>query len=216
MALEYKLSYTAEEIDEKLGLVGQNVENIEDINEEIENINASLEGKADKDHTHDYAEIDHTHNYAEVDHTHDNYAEVGHTHDNYAEVNHVHDYAEINHEHDNYANINHEHDYAETDHNHDDKYDELGASNVALGEAKNYTDNAVKAVKDDLLNGAGSAYDTLKELGDLIDDNQDAIEALELVATSKADVDHTHPGLEVVSETEPSDQVVGAYWVKEY
>lgn len=34
------------------------------------------------------------------------------------------------------------------------------------------------AVKNDLLNGAGAAYDTLKELGDLIDDNEDAITAL--------------------------------------
>lgn len=42
------------------------------------------------------------------------------------------------------------------------------------------------AVKNDLLNGAGSAYDTLKELGDLIDVNVDAIDALETVAASKA------------------------------
>ena len=51
---------------------------------------------------------------------------------------------------------------------------------------------AVKAVKDDLLNGAGAAYDTLKELGDLIDDNTDAIDALEAVATGKADAAHKH------------------------
>ena len=35
--------------------------------------------------------------------------------------------------------------------------------------------SATSALKNDLLNGAGDAYDTLKELGDLIDDNQDAI-----------------------------------------
>ena len=209
MALEYKLSYTAEEIDAKLGLVGQNKDNIDVANENIEalvesvnvingtidTINGNVEelgtsvaNKADKDHTHDYAE-------------------ENHTHDNYAEVGHVHDYAEINHEHTNYANV---------DHDHFDKYDELGAANVALGESKTYTDNAVKAVKDDLLNGAGEAYDTLKELGDLIDNNVDAIEALELVASSKADADHTHPGLEVVSEEEPTNQSVGDCWVQVY
>jgi hypothetical protein len=52
--------------------------------------------------------------------------------------------------------------------------------------------NAANAVKNDLLNGAGDAYDTLKELGDLIVDNQDAIDALETVATGKADKIHTH------------------------
>ncbi len=41
---------------------------------------------------------------------------------------------------------------------------------------------AKQAVKDDLLNGAGEAYDTLKELGDLIRANQDAIASLETLA----------------------------------
>lgn len=67
-------------------------------------------------------------------------------------------------------------------HNHDEKYDALGSSDAALVSAKEYADG----VKNDLLNGAGGAYDTLKELGDLIDDNTDAIDALEQVATSKA------------------------------
>ena len=42
-------------------------------------------------------------------------------------------------------------------------------------------------VKNDLLNGAGEAYDTLKELGELIDENTDAIGALEIIAINKAD-----------------------------
>lgn len=46
---------------------------------------------------------------------------------------------------------------------------------------KTYVDDAVTNVKDELLNGAGEAYDTLKELGDLIDENVDAIEALEKI-----------------------------------
>lgn len=61
-----------------------------------------------------------------------------------------------------------------------------------INESKNYADSAAAKVKNDLLNGAGSAYDTLKELGDLIDDNHDAIDALETVAANKADKTHTH------------------------
>lgn len=41
---------------------------------------------------------------------------------------------------------------------------------------------AKQAVKDDLLGGAGEAYDTLKELADLITSNKDAIDALKEVA----------------------------------
>lgn len=52
-----------------------------------------------------------------------------------------------------------------------------------LAEAKEYANK----IKNDLLNGAGEAYDTLKELGDLIDENQDAIEALKIVAATKSD-----------------------------
>lgn len=56
-----------------------------------------------------------------------------------------------------------------------------------LAEAKAYADTAATTVKNNLLNGAGAAYDTLKELGDLIDENTDAIEALETVASNKMD-----------------------------
>lgn len=65
-------------------------------------------------------------------------------------------------------------------------------ANNALASAKTYADSAVTTAKNDLLNGAGTAYDTLKELGDLIDDNVDAIEALETVAAGKANASHTH------------------------
>lgn len=41
---------------------------------------------------------------------------------------------------------------------------------------------AKQAVKDDLLNGAGEAFDTLGELATLIEENQDAIAALEALA----------------------------------
>lgn len=65
-------------------------------------------------------------------------------------------------------------------------------ASAKLTEAKTYADNAATKVKNDLLNGAGTAYDTLKELGDLIDENVDAIDALETVAAGKADKTHTH------------------------
>lgn len=61
-------------------------------------------------------------------------------------------------------------------------------SAAALAEAKEYADD----IKNDLLNGAGTAYDTLKELGDLINSNTDAIDALETVAAGKANAVHTH------------------------
>lgn len=67
---------------------------------------------------------------------------------------------------------------------------------TAIDDAKSYAEevaaSAASAVKNELLNGAGEAYDTLKELGDLIDENTTALDALETVATGKADADHTH------------------------
>lgn len=63
--------------------------------------------------------------------------------------------------------------------------DASGSASNALASAKEYADSVGQTVKNDLLNGAGAAYDTLSELGALIDDNQDAIEALETVAAGK-------------------------------
>lgn len=71
-------------------------------------------------------------------------------------------------------------------------YETKTDSQTKLDEAKTYADSAANTVKNDLLNGAGAAYDTLKELGDLIKDNTDAIDALNTVAVSKAEKDHTH------------------------
>lgn len=66
-------------------------------------------------------------------------------------------------------------------------YETKTDSQVKLNEAKSYADSVGSTVKNDLLNGAGEAYDTLKELGDLIDENSTALEALETVATGKQD-----------------------------
>lgn len=52
---------------------------------------------------------------------------------------------------------------------------------------EDYVNSSISTAKNDLLNGAGDAYDTLKELGDLINENQDALEALETIASSKSD-----------------------------
>lgn len=71
-------------------------------------------------------------------------------------------------------------------------YETKSDASAKLTEAKTYADSAASKVKNDLLSGAGGAYDTLKELGDLIDINVDAIDALEIVAANKADKGHTH------------------------
>jgi hypothetical protein len=62
-------------------------------------------------------------------------------------------------------------------------YETKTDANQKLIDAKSYADD----VKNDLLNGAGAAYDTLKELGELIDDNHDAIDAVNELANKKQD-----------------------------
>ena len=75
-------------------------------------------------------------------------------------------------------------------------YETKTDATAKLTEAKNYADSAASSaantVKNDLLNGAGEQYDTLKELSDLINENTDALDALETIATGKADKTHTH------------------------
>lgn len=63
-------------------------------------------------------------------------------------------------------------------------------TDTEVAELKTYSEQYATGIKNDLLNGAGGAYDTLKELGDLIDDNIDAIDALDKVAASKAPINH--------------------------
>ena len=86
-----------------------------------------------------------------------------------------------------------------TDHFLAAKYDDSG--NVIVNTYETKTDAAAKlteaktyadGIKNSLLNGAGAAYDTLKELGDLITANDTAIDALETVAAGKADKTHSH------------------------
>lgn len=86
-----------------------------------------------------------------------------------------------------------------------DTYETKSDASAKLTEAKSYADTAANTVKNDLLNGAGEAYDTLKELADLIDANEDAIGALETVATGKADKVHTHAISDVTDLQETLD-----------
>lgn len=79
---------------------------------------------------------------------------------------------------------------------------------------EDYADAAAAQVKNDLLNGAGAAYDTLKELGDLIDDNVDAIDALEQVAAGKADKVHTHPELISAGTADPTASTTSQFYFK--
>lgn len=81
-------------------------------------------------------------------------------------------------------------------------YETKADAQTKLDEAKAYADS----IKNDLLNGAGEAYDTLKELGDLIDENVDAIDALETVASNKADKDHEHESQDIMF----TDTITGA------
>ena len=86
--------------------------------------------------------------------------------------------ADIDHKHPEYLTSHQDiSGKADIGHIHDDLYDARGSA---------------EAVKNDLLNGAGSAYDTLKELGDLISTNVDTITALEKIAANKADKEHNH------------------------
>lgn len=84
-----------------------------------------------------------------------------------------------------------------------DTYETKTDASTKLTEAKAYADNAANTVKNDLLNGAGGAYDTLKELGALIDTNTDALQALEEVASGKADKEHTHTVSDITDYVAP-------------
>lgn len=93
-------------------------------------------------------------------------------------------------------------------------YETKSDASSKLAEAKQYADSsastAANAVKNDLLNGAGTAYDTLKELGDLIDENQGAIEALGQVAAGKVPTSRTVNGKALDADITLSASDVGA------
>ena len=178
-------------------------------------INYVRDNYADKGHLHEqylteHQNLDHK---ADVGHTHEEYlTELPiHTHDEYLTELPEHTHSEYltelpKHSHDEYLTELPEHTHSEyltelpehthsqyltahqdisgkadVGHKHDDLYDAKGAAEAAA-----------KAVKNELLNGAGEAFDTLKELGDLINTNGNAIKSLENIAASKADSAHSH------------------------
>ena len=102
-------------------------------------------------------------------------------------------------------------DKADYEHSHDDEYDKAGAALGAQKAAEGYTDEAVEAVKNDLLGGAGTAYDTLKKLGELIaahdKETDDALEVLNDVAAGKADKDHNHTIANVTNLQDTIDDI---------
>ena len=69
-------------------------------------------------------------------------------------------------------------------------YETKSDATAKLNTAKSYADTVATNVKNELLNGAGAAYDTLKELADLIIADKSAIEALETIAAGKIDKVH--------------------------
>jgi hypothetical protein len=164
-----------------------------DIRAIIDAIEESVSDKADADHIHEVADI------ATLQDILDTKSDTSHTHDDlyYTE-------SEVNTLLSNKADYVHNHDdvyYTESE--IDTKISDINTSvsstyetktdaSTKFDEAKEYADSAAATVKNDLLNGAGEAYDTLKELGDLITENVDAIEALETVATGKANKEHNH------------------------
>ena len=73
-----------------------------------------------------------------------------------------------------------------------DTYETKADASAKLTEAKTYTDSSSTQVKNDLLGGTSDTYNTLKKIGDFIDDHQDAIDSLEDVVANKADKGHNH------------------------
>ena len=69
------------------------------------------------------------------------------------------------------------------------------AINQALSNVydKSQVDAIANQVKDDLLGGAGSSWDTLQELVDEISNNNTTIGTLSAEIANKADLSHTHP-----------------------
>ena len=89
---------------------------------------------------------------------------------------------------------------AASGHNHDGVYDTKGSANSALASAKTYSDTnlaTAKSYADEkiaaLLDGASDiTLDSIKELADAIKENDSAIDALNDIASGKANATHTH------------------------
>ena len=162
----------------------------------LDTISDEVDSKADAVHTHiEYASISHEHTeYALSSHSHSGYAPSSHEHEEYATTISLNNLSTTV---SGKANVSHTHNdiyYTETEidtklagkanasHTHTDVYDANGAAANALTSANAYTDTAVA----NLLNNSSSAVDSIYELRDAMEENADAIEALETIAASKA------------------------------
>ena len=172
------------------------------LDDDLVSIESDLVNKANSNHTHtNYADVDHTHsNYAASDHTHTGYAEAEHTHSGYAASDHTHTgYAEAEHTHDEYAPSSHSHnEYAVVEHTHsgyaNSSHNHIVADITGLQSTLDnkatitYVDNSIA----NLLNNSSAAVDSIMELKDVMEDNADAISALETIAANKANAVHSH------------------------
>ena len=77
---------------------------------------------------------------------------------------------------------------ADKTHNHDSAYDTKGAAATAESNAKAYADGKIA----NLLDNSTEAVDSIMELAAAMEDNADAIEALEGIAAGKANATHSH------------------------
>lgn len=150
---------------------------------------ASEIGAATSEHNHDsdYADINHNHN--------ENYADINHTHSNYATTT---DLDEVSAIVNGKADTSHSHDdryYTETEidtkllsksdssHNHTGVYDASGSAASALTSANAYTDSKIDVLVGE---GASTTLDTIGEISAAIEENQNAVDALNAAIGNKA------------------------------
>lgn len=135
------------------------------------NISALQTGKANADHTHNYANATHNHTQYDIsglltalshkaddDHTHTGYATTSHTHTDYAPTTHSHsEYASTSHEHTNYATTDHTHTgFANATHTHA-QADVTGLATALEGKAPashTHPLSAITGILDVLMTGA--------------------------------------------------------------
>ena len=95
---------------------------------------------------------------------------------------------------------------ATSGHNHDSKYDAKGSADTALASAKAYADEKVA----NLLDNSTEAVDSIMELAEAMENNADAIEALETVAASKVPTSRKINGKALTADITLSASDVGA------
>lgn len=150
---------------------------------DLTSLEGVVEGKANANHSHNYAEVDHDHSseYADINHNHSGtYAVVAHNHDeDYAEIDHVHtEYSAVGHDHDeDYAPLSHSHtDYATVT-----SLNELSATVSGKANASHnhnteyYTQSQIDtklSAKSDSTHNHNSAYDAIGSASDALTESK--------------------------------------------